>query len=343
MKKLICCFCLLFTLVTVGVFTQQMNLEEVIKNAARDLEEALPQGTMIAVLNFASSSPAFSEYVIEELTGELVTGRKLTIVDRSSLSLIREELNLQLSGDVSDESAQAIGKMLGAQSIVSGNLTNMGTFQRFRVRVISVETAAILTQVSFNLQNDAQVTFLLGENTASFDSSSQQGLPGINQSDSAQDEDAWKSKWIYLGGGLGGGSATSPEIIINSIPYGHKTSPFFAIGFIADFVPLSFFSVELDLFLSFADENLGIGGFFPLIPIMAKVGGKFGLIEITGNLGYTVAMGFTLGGTFGLKAGPGILFAEFLIIPWASPIWGYLDSGMLGTVGYKVGVGKNRR
>ena len=159
MKKLICCFCLLFTLATVAVFSQQITLEEVIKNAARDLEEALPQGTMIAVLNFASPSPAFSEYVIEELTGELVNGRKLTIVDRSSLSLIRQEMNLQLSGDVSDESAQAIGKMLGAQSIVSGSLTNMGTYQRFRVRVISVETAAIQTQVSLNLKTIRRLFF----------------------------------------------------------------------------------------------------------------------------------------------------------------------------------------
>jgi hypothetical protein len=104
--------------------------------------------------------------VVEELTGELVTGRKVTIVDRRSLALIRQEMNLQLSGDVSDESAQAIGRMLGAQSIVSGSLTDMGTFHRFRVRVINVETAAIQTQVSLNLQKDTQVSFLLGGSAA---------------------------------------------------------------------------------------------------------------------------------------------------------------------------------
>jgi hypothetical protein len=45
---------------------------------------------------------------------------------------------------------------------VSGNLTNMGTFHRFRIRVISVETAAILAQISIDLQNDEQAAFLLG-------------------------------------------------------------------------------------------------------------------------------------------------------------------------------------
>jgi TolB-like protein len=131
------------------------------------VEEAMEHGIMIAVLNFASTSEAFSDYVVEELTGELVRGRKVTIVDRRRLALIREEMNLQLSGDISDESAQAIGRQLGARSIVSGSLTNLGTHFRFRVSVINVETAAIEYQVSLNLRNDPQVTFLLTSNSQS--------------------------------------------------------------------------------------------------------------------------------------------------------------------------------
>ena len=72
-----------------------------------------------------------------------------------------------MSGDVSDESAQAIGKLLGAQAIVSGTLTNMGTYHRFRIRVISVETGRIQTQVSLDLQNSEQVAFLLDGGSAS--------------------------------------------------------------------------------------------------------------------------------------------------------------------------------
>jgi len=164
MKKFLSMFAL-FLFLSSSLSAQQLGtLDEVIKNAAKGVEEVLPQRALVAVINFASPSEAFSDYVIEELTGELVMGRKVTIVDRRSLALVRQELNLQMSGDVSDESAQAIGRMLGAQSIVSGSLTDMGTSYRFRVRVINVETAAIQTQVSLNLQKDAQVTFLLGGN-----------------------------------------------------------------------------------------------------------------------------------------------------------------------------------
>ena len=99
---------LLFSAVTLPA--QQLVLDEVVKRAARGVEEVLPQRTLVAVLNFASTSETFSDYVMEELTGELVMGRKVTIVDRRSLALISQEMNLQLSGDVSDESAQAIGR-----------------------------------------------------------------------------------------------------------------------------------------------------------------------------------------------------------------------------------------
>jgi TolB-like protein len=153
-----------FVLLVGKINAQQLNLDTVIERSARAVEEALPRGAKVAVLNFVSTSETFSDHVIEELTGKLVNGKKITIVDRRNLALISQEMNLQLSGDVSDESAQAIGRMLGAQSIVSGTLTNMGTFYRFRVRVINVETAAIQSQISLDLRSDEQVVFLLSGN-----------------------------------------------------------------------------------------------------------------------------------------------------------------------------------
>jgi len=153
-------------LVSGKLHAQQLSLDDTIRRTARALEDILPQDTMVAVLNFDSPSQAFSDFVIEELTGVLVTGRRVTVVDRRNLELIGQEMDLQLSGYVSDESAQSIGHMLGAQSIVSGVLTSMGTFYRFMVRVINVQTAAIQTQISLDLRNDAQVAFLMRGSSA---------------------------------------------------------------------------------------------------------------------------------------------------------------------------------
>jgi len=155
-------------LATVGLFAKELSLSEVVTQSARDVEGALTQGTVIAVVNFTSPSELFSDHVIEELTGALVNGKKVVIVDRRNLDLVRKEMDLQLSGDVSDESMLSIGKQLGAQYLVSGSLANMGRYYRFRVKVINVETTVVQTQISLDLKNDAQVIALIAEDNQKF-------------------------------------------------------------------------------------------------------------------------------------------------------------------------------
>jgi hypothetical protein len=67
-----------------------------------------------------------------------------------------------MSGEVSDESAQSIGKKLGAQLIVSGSLSSMGHLYRFRIRALSVESAAVSAASATDIRTgDTRVAFLL--------------------------------------------------------------------------------------------------------------------------------------------------------------------------------------
>jgi TolB-like protein len=146
-----------------GEQSGSQRLEDVVRNSARVVESSLSQGTVIAIISFNSPSEAFSEYVIGDLSGEFVNGRKLTVVDRGRAESARRQANLQITGEAGEQTAQAIGRQLGAQSVITGNLINMGTYYRFIVNIISVESAATLHRISFNLQNNARVAFLLGE------------------------------------------------------------------------------------------------------------------------------------------------------------------------------------
>jgi TolB-like protein len=144
--------------------SRPVSLDRAIQMAARSIESnvATGQRQKIALLNFNSPSEQFSEYVLEELTGQLVNGKKLIVVDRRELELIRQEENFQMSGEVSDESAQAIGKKLGAQLIVSGSLNAIGKAYRIRIRALNVETAAIEASPSADISAaEEKVMFLL--------------------------------------------------------------------------------------------------------------------------------------------------------------------------------------
>lgn len=140
---------------------QGKSLDTAILEAAEAIDAKLEQGVKVALLNFSSTSEQFSQYVLDELSANLVNSGKLVIVDRKEIDLIRSETNFQFSGEVSDESAQEVGRMLDAQSIVSGSLTNIGSTYRINMKVLNVQSAAIVVQHRSNIANDDMVQALL--------------------------------------------------------------------------------------------------------------------------------------------------------------------------------------
>jgi TolB-like protein len=138
------------------------TLDETIQQAAVSMGVNLKSGIKIAMLNYTSSSIAFSEYVLDELGGALVNTRRVSVVDRRELDIIRREENFQLSGEVSDESQVSIGKKLGAQMVVSGSLRNLGTEYRFTARALNVETAQVEAFFSSDIsKGDKRTAYLL--------------------------------------------------------------------------------------------------------------------------------------------------------------------------------------
>ena len=181
----------LFTLLLASVMGQE--LRSALKKTAEYLEEHLPSGTIIAVISIKSEHPRFSEYVIEELTKNVVNGRKLLAVERRRLDVIRDEMEYQMSGEVSEESARSIGKQLGAQMAVTGSLTPMGNEYVLRVQAVDVETAAIEGIDSRNIRlNRTQRTSLLENGRGSETAKSR----------------AARRKWLYLGARAGGSKRT---------------------------------------------------------------------------------------------------------------------------------------
>jgi TolB-like protein len=143
---------------------ETVSLDQAVRTAADRMLSDVQSGQKVAVLNFSSPSDQFSAYVLEELTDHLVNGKKFVIVDRRELDIIRREENFQMSGEVSDESAQAIGKKLGAQLVVSGSLTAMGETYRFRTKVLNVESAVVESSSSSYIDaEESKVAFLLAD------------------------------------------------------------------------------------------------------------------------------------------------------------------------------------
>jgi len=138
-----------------------MTLDQALKEAADRIDGRVAAKTKIAPLNFNSPHDKFSGYVLDEVTANLVDSGKLTVVDRKEVDLIRGELGFQFSGEVGDDSMQQLGRMLGAQSIISGSLTDMGGFYRIVIRVLNVQNASVEVQYRANIADDKVMAALL--------------------------------------------------------------------------------------------------------------------------------------------------------------------------------------
>ncbi|MDR1898454.1 MAG: tetratricopeptide repeat protein [Treponema sp.] len=130
-----------------------ISLDEAIERSAADIAGRLAAGTRVAIVAFDAPALNTAAYVMDELTGALVNGA-LEVADRNNLAYVYRELNFQLSGDVSDETAQSVGKFLGAQYVVTGQLVDAGDTYRYRLNGIKVETAVHESSSRFSVRAD---------------------------------------------------------------------------------------------------------------------------------------------------------------------------------------------
>jgi TolB-like protein len=160
--KNLCLFLSLLLLVGTGLFAQNVSLDQALQSSTKTIETQLPHGTQLAVLAFTASTQEFSDYILDELAIAIAVSNKITVIDRQYTDVIRKEMNIQMSGEVSDDEIRRIGIQLGAQYIVTGSIVDVGNAYRFRVVAINVETAVREASVSLSINhNDPQAVFLL--------------------------------------------------------------------------------------------------------------------------------------------------------------------------------------
>jgi hypothetical protein len=165
MKKLLQYLYMLMILVLGGCVSipvgSGVDLDTAVRQAAAQMNAKLPAGTTVALVSVASPSAAFSEQVLLRLESALVSGGKLVVVDRSNLDKIRAEQGFQLSGEVDDESAKSIGKLLGAGAIVTGSTADLGDAYSLALKTITIETGTVVVSYLADLSKTERVQALM--------------------------------------------------------------------------------------------------------------------------------------------------------------------------------------
>jgi hypothetical protein len=125
--------------------------DKAVKNAIDTLYSKLPAGSNIMIVKTNSTERNMIEYVVNQMTKNVVQAGKFKVIDRSNQALIDAELQYQLSGNVDDNSMVSIGHQLGVQYIVICWISGAKSLRRLNQKVLDVKTARITDQSDFEI------------------------------------------------------------------------------------------------------------------------------------------------------------------------------------------------
>jgi hypothetical protein len=126
------------------------GIEGSLARAAEQIMSSIQKNSIIAIVYVMSPDLNTIEFITNELEF-LMVNRGFTIVDRKQLDKIRQEQNFQLSGEINDDTAVSIGKIVGANIIITGSVTGTDATKRLRLRALNTETAQVMAAASEQL------------------------------------------------------------------------------------------------------------------------------------------------------------------------------------------------
>lgn len=102
----------------------------------------------IAVVDFTDIDGSITElgrFTAEEFSTSLAGSKKeFIVIDRFHLKTILKEHKLSSTGLIDQNTARQLGKLAGVDALVTGTLTPLGESVRINVKVLDIETAAVI-------------------------------------------------------------------------------------------------------------------------------------------------------------------------------------------------------
>ncbi len=110
----------------------------------------------LAVLEFEGAGISESEVIA--LSNRLRTNMTqlgvYQVIERGQMQQILQEQDFQLTGCTTDECAVEIGQLLGAQLMLAGSIGKVGNTWTVEMRVIDVETGAVMRSASYDTRGE---------------------------------------------------------------------------------------------------------------------------------------------------------------------------------------------
>jgi hypothetical protein len=116
------------------------RLDKLVELSWNALNPKLNDGLRIALVpvSHGADAAAISDYITGHLTVEFINSQKYDMLERRRIDQVLNEQKFQMSGMVDDTTAVEIGKILGADAVLFGNIEGRGGNRRIVFRALDV-------------------------------------------------------------------------------------------------------------------------------------------------------------------------------------------------------------
>lgn len=138
------------------------NLDSVLSAVGADMVAPLEKGAILCILAFSTPTQDMSEYIQTQLTSRATETGAVKVVTRAHMDKVNRELNFQMTGLVSDETALSICQRLGATAIVFGQMKELDNKYTLELRMLDVESGAYILLRTYTVPRSSKAEQLLG-------------------------------------------------------------------------------------------------------------------------------------------------------------------------------------
>ncbi|MBI5745848.1 MAG: DUF4384 domain-containing protein [Nitrospirae bacterium] len=121
---------------------------------------AVFEGKKFAFADLTDSSgqkTQLTSYLEERIIERLAKTNKIHLVERGRLDALMSELKFNASGYIEDRYEKAVGRMLGADGLITGTMTDLGESYDLIVRLIKTETGEIMSVAQIEIPKDKKI------------------------------------------------------------------------------------------------------------------------------------------------------------------------------------------
>ncbi len=147
------------------VFGYEREIKDLSEKIAVKIDESGKKS--VAIVDFTDLQGSVTElgrFIAEELSVELMNNvKKIEIIDRNHLKSILKEHKFSMSGLVDPTTIKKVGKIVGVDAIITGSVTPFGDNIRVTCKVISTDTARVISAGKIEIAKTKAIDELLAK------------------------------------------------------------------------------------------------------------------------------------------------------------------------------------